>query len=54
VAAGLRQELAESRAQTAEESKRRAALERDIEVLKESMEATQQAAESAARTSGWQ
>ena len=34
----------------AEEAKRRAALERDITVLKESIEATQQAAEAAARS----
>ncbi len=47
--AGLRKELAESRAQTAEEAERRAALERDIVVLKESMEATQLAAETSAR-----
>jgi len=47
--AGLRKELADSRAQTAEEAERRAALERDIVVLKESMEATQVAAESSAR-----
>jgi hypothetical protein len=47
--AGLRKELADSRAQTAEEAERRAALERDIVVLKESMEATQLAAETSAR-----
>jgi chromosome segregation ATPase len=47
--ADLRKELAESRAQTAEEAERRAALERDIVVLKESMEATQLAAETSAR-----
>jgi chromosome segregation ATPase len=49
--AKLRRELAESREQTAEESRRRSALERDITVLKEALEATQQAAESATRES---
>ena len=44
-AAGLRQQLADSRAETAAEAGRRAALERDITILKESIEATQQSAE---------
>ena len=47
--AGTRTELATAKGQAAEESKRRIALERDIAVLKESIEATQQAAESSAR-----
>ena len=47
--AALRKELAASRFETAEESKRRAALEHDITLLKESIEATQQAAEQSAR-----
>lgn len=48
--AGLRTELAASKDKAAEEGKRRAALERDIEVLKESIISTQHAAESAAKT----
>jgi chromosome segregation ATPase len=43
-------ELASARAQSAEDSKRRTALERDITLLKESIEATQVAAEASART----
>jgi chromosome segregation ATPase len=48
-AAGLRQQLADSRAETATEATRRTALERDITILKESIEATQQAAEKSTR-----
>jgi chromosome segregation ATPase len=47
--ARLRSELATAKNQAAEEAKRRAALENDISVLKESIEATQNAAESSAR-----
>ncbi len=46
----LRGDLATARQQAADETERRAALERDIAVLKESIEATQQAAETAARS----
>jgi chromosome segregation ATPase len=46
---GLKTELATARHQAAEDAKHRTALERDISVLKESIEATQQAAESSAR-----
>lgn len=45
----LSAELATVNEQAAEEAKQRAALERDIAVLKETIEATQQAAESSAR-----
>lgn len=48
-AAGLRKELAASRAETVEEVKRCTALERDVALLKESIEATQQAAEQSGR-----
>lgn len=44
----LQTELAAARDQSAAETKRAAALHRDIEVLKESIEATQKAAEAAA------
>jgi chromosome segregation ATPase len=47
---GLRTELSAAKGTADEEAKRRAALERDIEVLKESIASTQQAAESATRT----
>lgn len=46
--AALRTELGAAKSQAADEAKHRAALERDITVLKESIEATQQAAESSA------
>jgi chromosome segregation ATPase len=46
---GLRTELAAARVKADEEAKRRAALERDIEVLKDSIASTQQAAESVTR-----
>lgn len=46
---GLRTELAAANGKADEETKRRMVLERDIEVLKESIASTQQAAESAAR-----
>lgn len=45
----LRTELAASHEQAAAQAQRNAALERDIAVLKESIEATQKAAETAAR-----
>lgn len=45
----LQSELATSREQTAEENRRRLALERDIAALKEAVEATQQSAEEATR-----
>ncbi|MDP3850429.1 MAG: hypothetical protein Q8Q59_08005 [Luteolibacter sp.] len=47
--AGLKTELAAARSNAAEEAKRRVSLERDIAVLKESIEATQKAAETSAR-----
>ena len=47
----LRSQLAASRLEAAEESRRRSVLERDISVLKEALESTQKAAESAARDS---
>lgn len=47
--ATLASELGSARNRAAEEAKQRAALERDIAVLKEAIETTQQAAESAAR-----
>jgi chromosome segregation ATPase len=47
--AGLKSELATARHQAVEDAKHRAALERDIAVLKESIEATQKAAETSAR-----
>jgi chromosome segregation ATPase len=46
---GLRTELSAARGKADEEAKRRAALERDIEVLKDSIASTQQAAESVTR-----
>jgi chromosome segregation ATPase len=46
---GLKSELATARHQAAEDAKHRAALEGDIAVLKESIEATQKAAETSAR-----
>ncbi len=46
--ATLRSQLATAANQAAEDAKHRAALERDIAVLKESIEATQKAAESSA------
>ena len=48
--AGLAAELAAAHEQAAGEAKRRAAVERDIAVLKEAIEATQRSAESAARS----
>ena len=48
--AGVKSELVAARNQAAEDAKQRAALERDIAVLKESIESTQQAAETSART----
>jgi chromosome segregation ATPase len=45
----LRSELADSRIRIEEDAKQRAALERDISVLKESIEAIQKSAESSAR-----
>lgn len=48
--AGMSSDLATARAQSGDESKRRAALERDVAVLKEAIEASQQAAEASART----
>jgi chromosome segregation ATPase len=47
--ATLRTQLAAAANQAAEDAKHRAALERDIAVLKESIEATQKAAESSTR-----
>jgi chromosome segregation ATPase len=47
--AGLKSELAVARSTAAEEAKRCAALERDIAVLKEAIEATQKSAETASR-----
>jgi len=49
-ATGVRTELAAAREQAASEGSRRAASERDVAVLKESIEATQRAAEAATRT----
>ncbi|MCU0752364.1 MAG: hypothetical protein MUC40_04950 [Akkermansiaceae bacterium] len=49
VAAGLRRELATALQEIAEAARQRTTLERDIVVLKESIEATQQSAETAAR-----
>lgn len=46
----LRGEVFTARQQAADEAERRAALQRDIAVLKESIEATQQAAEASARS----
>lgn len=48
--AGVKSELVAARNQAAEDAKQRAAIERDIAVLKESIESTQQAAETSART----
>ena len=48
--AGLGAELAAARELAAGEAKRRAAVERDIAVLKEAIEATQRSAESSARS----
>ena len=48
--AGVRTELVAAKEQAATEGTRRTALERDIAVLKESIEATQRAAEAATRT----
>jgi septal ring factor EnvC (AmiA/AmiB activator) len=45
----LRADLAAATARTTAESERRSALERDLAVLKEAIEATQQAAETTAR-----
>lgn len=47
--AGLKSELSTAKRQAAEDAKHRAALERDIAVLKESIEATQKAAETSDR-----
>jgi len=49
VLADLRSQIAAAHHQAEEDAGRRTALERDIAVLKESIEATQKAAESAAR-----
>ena len=48
--AGMTSQLAAAREQSAAESHRRAALERDVAVLKESIESTQQSAEASARS----
>ena len=45
---GLGNQLSEARRQAADEASRRSALERDIAVLKEAIESTQRAAETAA------
>jgi chromosome segregation ATPase len=47
---GVRTQLAAAQDQASSEAKRRAALERDIAVLKEAIEGTQRAAESSARS----
>jgi chromosome segregation ATPase len=49
VTTGLRRELSTAHAAIAEAAKQRSALERDIVVLKESIEATQKSAETCAR-----
>lgn len=50
VLAGVRSELATANEQATREAERRAALERDIAVLKEAIEATQKATETATRS----